>query len=181
MRAPCMIHKNTKNPRSCPPLGRRVLAAEHGDVLLARPPPPHTSLLSTPSPLLCKLTSPPQPSPAPLLRLVHATSAKMNMGDRQDWDTVVIRKRAPTAGAAKDKSAVAAAVRSGAEVETQKKFAAGSNKAATGAPKDAAKLDRETEELHHDRCAATPRLAEGARVLVAPGCASLPAARALCT
>jgi len=128
----------------------------------------------------CASSPPPQPSPAPLLRLVHATSAKMNMGDRQDWDTVVIRKRAPTAGAAKDKSAVAAAVRSGAEVETQKKFAAGSNKAATGAPKDAAKLDRETEELHHDRCAATPRLAEGARVLVAPGCASLPA-RALCT
>ena len=78
----------------------------------------------------------------------------MNLGQGQDWDTVVIRKRAPTgAGAAKDKSAVAAAVRSGAEVESIKKFAAGSNRAATGAPKDAAKLDRETEELHHERCA----------------------------
>lgn len=106
------------------------------------------------------------------LRLVQA-SANMNMGSGQDWDTVVIRKRAPTAGAAKDKSAVAAAVRSGAEVETMKKFAAGSNKAATGAPKDAAKLDRETEELHHERCAPEPRVAEGPRVLVAHGCSSL--------
>ena len=35
------------------------------------------------------------------------------------------------------------------QVETVKKFAAGSNK--TGAGQDAAKLDRETEELHHDR------------------------------
>ena len=78
----------------------------------------------------------------------------MNLGQGQDWDTVVIRKKAPSgAGAAKDKSAVAAAVRSGAEVESVKKYAAGSNRAATGAPKDAAKLDRETEELHHERCA----------------------------
>ena len=35
------------------------------------------------------------------------------------------------------------------QVETVKKFAAGSNK--TNAGKDVAKLDRETEELHHDR------------------------------
>lgn len=35
------------------------------------------------------------------------------------------------------------------KVETVKKFSAGSNK--TGAGQDAAKLDRETEELHHDR------------------------------
>ena len=89
-----------------------------------------------------------------LLKTCKKLPGKMNLGQGQDWDTVVIRKRAPSgAGAAKDKSAVAAAVRSGAEVESVKKFAAGSNKAATGAPKDAAKLDRETEELHHERCA----------------------------
>lgn len=40
---------------------------------------------------------------------------------------------------------------SSSQVETVKKFAAGSNK--TGAGQDAAKLDRETEELHHDRSA----------------------------
>ncbi|KAK9826140.1 hypothetical protein WJX81_008376 [Elliptochloris bilobata] len=84
------------------------------------------------------------------LPLPAALAAKART-EGQDWDTVVIRKKAPTAGAARDKSAVAAAVRSGAEVETMKKFSAGSNRAATGAPKDAAKLDRETEELHHER------------------------------
>ena len=35
-------------------------------------------------------------------------------------------------------------------MDTVKKFGAGSNKV-TGVGKDAAKLDRETEELHHDR------------------------------
>lgn len=49
------------------------------------------------------------------------------------------------------------------QVDTVKKFGAGSNKV-TGVGKDAAKLDRETEELHHDRhdamqiCLADPRL-----------------------
>lgn len=36
------------------------------------------------------------------------------------------------------------------QVETSKKFGAGANKV-TGVGKDAAKLDRETEELHHER------------------------------
>ena len=40
------------------------------------------------------------------------------------------------------------------QVETVKKFAAGSNK--TGAGQDSAKLDRETEELHHDRSVFLP-------------------------
>ena len=93
-------------------------------------------------------------SPDPCTLSLVKLPGNMNLGQGQDWDTVVIRKKAPSgAGAAKDKSAVAAAVRSGAEVESVKKFAAGSNRAATGAPKDAAKLDRETEELHHERCA----------------------------
>ncbi len=35
-------------------------------------------------------------------------------------------------------------------MDTVKKFGAGANKT-TGAGKDAAKLDRETEELHHER------------------------------
>ncbi len=40
------------------------------------------------------------------------------------------------------------------QVDTVKKFGAGSNKV-TGVGKDAAKLDRETEELHHDRHVST--------------------------
>lgn len=39
----------------------------------------------------------------------------------QDWEPVVIRKKAPTAAANKDEKAVNAARRSGAEIETVKK------------------------------------------------------------
>lgn len=39
----------------------------------------------------------------------------------QDWEPVVIRKKAPTAAAKKDEKAVNAARRSGAEIETVKK------------------------------------------------------------
>ena len=69
----------------------------------------------------------------------------------QDFKEVVLSKRKPTAAQAQSSKAVTAARASGAEVETVKKFSAGKNVNA-GASKDAAKLDRETEELHHDRC-----------------------------
>ena len=39
----------------------------------------------------------------------------------QDWEPVVIRKKAPTAAARKDEKAVNAARRAGAEIETIKK------------------------------------------------------------
>ena len=39
----------------------------------------------------------------------------------QDWEPVVLRKKAPTAAAKKDEKAVNAARRSGAEIETLKK------------------------------------------------------------
>lgn len=42
---------------------------------------------------------------------------------RQDWEPVVVRKKAPTAAAKKDEKAVNAARRSGAEIETMKKCA----------------------------------------------------------
>lgn len=42
-------------------------------------------------------------------------------GITQDWEPVVIRKKAPTAAARKDEKAVNAARRSGAEIETVKK------------------------------------------------------------
>lgn len=44
-------------------------------------------------------------------------------GIAQDWEPVVIRKKAPTAAARKDEKAVNAARRAGAEIETVKKCA----------------------------------------------------------
>jgi putative transcription factor len=40
---------------------------------------------------------------------------------RQDWEPVVVRKKAPNAAANKDEKAVNAARRSGAEIDTTKK------------------------------------------------------------
>jgi hypothetical protein len=69
----------------------------------------------------------------------------------QDWDTIVLSKRRPTTKQATSRAAVNEAARSG-NVETIKKFAGGSNKAGAAGPvKDAAKLDRETEVLSHER------------------------------
>lgn len=68
-----------------------------------------------------------------------------------DWDTVtVLRKKGPTAAQAKSKQAITSAQRRGEEVQTSKKWAAGQNKQHL-VTKNTAKLDRETEELHHDR------------------------------
>ncbi|XP_023665280.1 endothelial differentiation-related factor 1 isoform X2 [Paramormyrops kingsleyae] len=68
-----------------------------------------------------------------------------------DWDTVtVLRKKGPTAAQAKSKQAVTAAQRRGEALETSKKWAAGQNKQHL-VTKNTAKLDRETEELHHER------------------------------
>nr|ACQ58424.1 Endothelial differentiation-related factor 1 homolog [Anoplopoma fimbria] len=68
-----------------------------------------------------------------------------------DWDTVtVLRKRGPTAAQAKSKQAIAAAQRRGEDVETSKKWSAGQNKQHL-VTKNTSKLDRETEELHHER------------------------------
>ncbi|XP_069465853.1 endothelial differentiation-related factor 1 [Ambystoma mexicanum] len=68
-----------------------------------------------------------------------------------DWDTVtVLRKKGPTAAQSKSKHAIASAQRRGEEVETSKKWSAGQNKQHT-ITKNTAKLDRETEELHHER------------------------------
>nr|ACF85446.1 unknown [Zea mays] len=67
---------------------------------------------------------------------------------RQDWEPVVVRKKAPTAAAKKDEKAVNAARRSGAEIETMKKFNAGMNKAASsGTSLNTKRLDDDTENL----------------------------------
>lgn len=72
------------------------------------------------------------------------------MNGGQDWDQVVIRKKRPTAAQATSESAINAARRAGEQVEAVKKFNAGKN-VATKAGLDAAKLDRETEELAHEK------------------------------
>lgn len=67
-----------------------------------------------------------------------------------DWDEVTyLRKRAPKASQMRSQQAINAAQRSGASIETSKKFSAGQNKQHSAA-KNTAKLDRETDELHHE-------------------------------
>lgn len=68
-----------------------------------------------------------------------------------DWDEVTyLRKRQPKASQLKSQKAVNAAQRSGGEIETTKKWTAAQNKQHSAA-RNTAKLDRETEELHHDK------------------------------
>ncbi|CAH4017222.1 endothelial differentiation-related factor 1 homolog [Pieris rapae] len=68
-----------------------------------------------------------------------------------DWDTVtILRKKPPKASALKTEQAVNAARRQGIPVDTQQKYGAGTNKQ-HGTTKNTAKLDRETEELRHDK------------------------------
>lgn len=67
----------------------------------------------------------------------------------QDWETTVIRKKRPTAAQTQSSASVNAALRSGAAVDTVKKFDATKNVKDTLGQR-AAKLDRETEELKHE-------------------------------
>ncbi|MED6219094.1 Multiprotein-bridging factor 1a [Stylosanthes scabra] len=70
----------------------------------------------------------------------------------QDWEPVVIRKKAPNAAAKKDEKAVNAARRAGADIETVKKYNAGTNKAASsGTSLNTKRLDDDTENLAHER------------------------------
>ncbi|XP_065067974.1 endothelial differentiation-related factor 1 homolog isoform X1 [Rhopilema esculentum] len=66
-----------------------------------------------------------------------------------EWDQVTYLKKKPMkAKEARSKEAINTAMRKGTGVDTEKKFSAASNKQHT-ASRDTAKLDRETEELHH--------------------------------
>lgn len=68
----------------------------------------------------------------------------------EEWDEVtVLRKKAPKSAQLRSQQAINAAQRQGANIETSKKYAAGQNKQHSTS-KDTAKLDRETEELHHE-------------------------------
>ncbi|XP_055387139.1 endothelial differentiation-related factor 1 homolog [Condylostylus longicornis] len=68
-----------------------------------------------------------------------------------DWDTVtVLRKRPPKASVMKSEAAINAARRQGVAIETQQKYGAATNKQHV-TTKNTAKLDRETEELKHEK------------------------------
>lgn len=69
----------------------------------------------------------------------------MNLGSGQDWEPVVVRKRAPSNSQLKDEAAVNAARRAGLQVDTVRKQTPG---AATTSGKSAAKIDAETEDFH---------------------------------
>lgn len=68
-----------------------------------------------------------------------------------DWSTVtVLKKRGTGAAAAKSTAAINAAKRTGAAIDTSKKYGAGGNQQHQ-VSKNTATLDRETDELHHER------------------------------
>lgn len=66
-----------------------------------------------------------------------------------DWEEVTVIGHRAKASQMRSKQAINSAMRSGADVDTSKKFSAGQNKQLS-ASKNTAKLDRETEELHHE-------------------------------
>lgn len=81
---------------------------------------------------------------------------------RQDWEPVVLQKRPQKASESRDPKAVNAALRSGAAVESIKKFDAGSNKKGSsnhGPGINAKKLEEETEVLEHERVSTDVKIA----------------------
>jgi putative transcription factor len=67
-----------------------------------------------------------------------------------DTEVTILRKKLPKASSLKTEQAINAARRMGAQVETKEKFGAASNKQ-HGTTLNTAKLDRETEELKHEK------------------------------
>jgi len=68
----------------------------------------------------------------------------------EDWDQVtVLRKKPLKASAMKSQQAINAAQKQGIPIETNKKYGAATNKH-TATTLNTTKLDRETEELHHN-------------------------------
>ncbi|CAK9147249.1 unnamed protein product [Ilex paraguariensis] len=77
----------------------------------------------------------------------------------QDWDTVVLHKSKPKTQDLRDPKAVNQALRSGAQVQTVKKFDAGSNKRTPSTAVNARKLDEAGEPAALDRVSAEVRQA----------------------
>jgi putative transcription factor len=72
------------------------------------------------------------------------------MSGESDWDQVTyLRKKPPKASAMKTQQAINMAQKQGIPIETSKKYNAATNKH-TVSTLNTAKLDRETEELHHE-------------------------------
>mmetsp|Transcript_11497 Transcript_11497/g.32686 ORF Transcript_11497/g.32686 Transcript_11497/m.32686 type:complete len:144 (-) Transcript_11497:151-582(-) len=69
---------------------------------------------------------------------------------QQDWAPVVFQKSGPKGKASKSASEVNAARRTGAAVDTDKKFNAGGNKSAHSVVPNSKKLDENTETFKHD-------------------------------
>eukprot|EP00401_Gymnodinium_catenatum_P083436 CAMPEP_0117592382 /NCGR_PEP_ID=MMETSP0784-20121206/72048_1 /TAXON_ID=39447 /ORGANISM="" /LENGTH=140 /DNA_ID=CAMNT_0005394191 /DNA_START=93 /DNA_END=511 /DNA_ORIENTATION=+ len=67
-----------------------------------------------------------------------------------DWAPVVWNKSGPKGKASRSTTEVNAARRSGAEVDTSKKFMGGSNKSAHAVCSNAKKLDENTETFRHE-------------------------------
>merc|ERR1712050_752969 len=86
----------------------------------------------------------------PLSSSAMPSGPTLSAGCQQDWSPVILTKAAPKGKAAKTSSAVNAARRSGAEVETDKKINAGGNKSAHSSVPNAKKLDENTENFRHD-------------------------------
>uniref|UniRef100_A0A5B7BU79 Putative multiprotein-bridging factor 1c n=1 Tax=Davidia involucrata TaxID=16924 RepID=A0A5B7BU79_DAVIN len=77
----------------------------------------------------------------------------------QDWEPVVLHKSKPKAQDLRDPKAVNQALRSGAKVQTVKKFVAGSNKKPAAAVVNARKLDEAAEPAVLDRVSVEVRQA----------------------
>ncbi|KAJ7285518.1 hypothetical protein O6H91_21G065700 [Diphasiastrum complanatum] len=74
----------------------------------------------------------------------------------QDWEPVVLHKKAVRASEARDPKAVNAALRQGGVVQTIKKFDGGQNKK-PATSLNTRKVDEETEPLAHEKAAAEVR------------------------
>ncbi|RZF48127.1 hypothetical protein LSTR_LSTR002193 [Laodelphax striatellus] len=66
------------------------------------------------------------------------------------WETTILKKKPQKASAMKTEQAVNKARREGAAIDTQQKWGGGQNKQHV-TTKNTAKLDRETEELKHEK------------------------------
>lgn len=67
-----------------------------------------------------------------------------------DWETVTFLRKKPQKSALKSEQAINRARREGAAIDTQQKWGGGQNKQHV-TTKNTAKLDRETEQLKHDK------------------------------
>nr|AAL32037.2 ethylene-responsive transciptional coactivator-like protein [Retama raetam] len=75
----------------------------------------------------------------------------------QDWETVVLHKSKPKAQDLRNPKAISQALRAGAEVQTIKKFDAGSNEKTAGPVVYARKLDEAAEPAALERVAGEVR------------------------